>query len=519
MAAFGGNRRVILPSSSRRLRHLQAVLVRNLAPQHCGLVDAYFTLHVVRRERDGKAGGPATPPPEAPPPAAEPSDAPPVATETLLYTSEVVEGSVHPTWADIPHELAEGTKADVHETLFRVCVKAPAAAGKEAAVLLDKVVDIKEATYVGSALTDPNVRASTGEAMLFEFHDGIFVCGDVHGDGGAPPTAAELARAVAASEVSKEQVIRDYAVCSARALADLTQHGVDTTNLQSISDVRYNVTRLVSLHYSARAKEEKLKALRAKIAAALEGQRERRQLAYRREVTQTSIAELHRKIRLTEELLFRRRSALEKEKAALERETKALEDGEAALAARDDPAVARDIVAAFKQSIERNEHTAALKKQALVAGLRTVFPIEVSVAAAAAKNPGALTICRMQLSKDTTQATDDEAATALGYVAHCIQILSRTWDVPLRYPVFPIGSRSSIQERFIDGSLKDEHHCLYFTRGQKYMKSLQLLNKNIRQLLQFRDQANIDRENYMLSNLKQLLDSSDDHSDACDSED
>jgi hypothetical protein len=42
--------------------------------------------------------------------------------------------------------------------------------------------------------------------------------------------------------------------------------------------------------------------------------------------------------------------------------------------------------------------------------------------------------------------SDDEAASALGYVAHCVRILSKLYKVPLMFPVFPLASRSFVRD-------------------------------------------------------------------------
>ena len=67
-----------------------------------------------------------------------------------------------------------------------------------------------------------------------------------------------------------------------------------------------------------------------------------------------------------------------------------------------------------------------------------------------------ISICGLELdssvikkSKDTMldQVNENHAeklATALGYVAHILQLLSTYFDIPLRYPVKPVNSRSYI---------------------------------------------------------------------------
>ena len=41
---------------------------------------------------------------------------------------------------------------------------------------------------------------------------------------------------------------------------------------------------------------------------------------------------------------------------------------------------------------------------------------------------------------------EEQAATALGHVAHCVALLAAYLDVPLRYPVQPYGSYSFLRD-------------------------------------------------------------------------
>lgn len=96
---------------------------------------------------------------------------------------------------------------------------------------------------------------------------------------------------------------------------------------------------------------------------------------------------------------------------------------------------------------------------------------------------------------------DHEQAAALGYMAHFVFLLSLYLFIPLRYPVRPISSHSSIIDPIsimpansdVKGgppfSIKrDPRYPLYFERGgvERLQWGVFLLNKNIEQLLQGR---------------------------------
>eukprot|EP01012_Entosiphon_sulcatum_P052931 TRINITY_DN7279_c0_g1_i1.p1 TRINITY_DN7279_c0_g1~~TRINITY_DN7279_c0_g1_i1.p1 ORF type:complete len:449 (+),score=74.94 TRINITY_DN7279_c0_g1_i1:34-1347(+) len=98
---------------------------------------------------------------------------------------------------------------------------------------------------------------------------------------------------------------------------------------------------------------------------------------------------------------------------------------------------------------------------------------------------------------------DEEAATALGYVCHVVQLLSRIWGVTLRYKLFPIYSRSYVQEDSIE--VASQIHPLFYVRGSdkiRYFRAIMLLNRNVQQLLRLRGHT---PRQYMLQNLRLLM--------------
>ena len=81
---------------------------------------------------------------------------------------------------------------------------------------------------------------------------------------------------------------------------------------------------------------------------------------------------------------------------------------------------------------------------------------------------------------------DEHISTALGFVAHCVSLLSRWLDIPLRYPIDLCGSRSSIIDE-ISISIANPRFPLYMGRGierTRFEYGLYLLNINLQHLLQ-----------------------------------
>jgi hypothetical protein len=103
-----------------------------------------------------------------------------------------------------------------------------------------------------------------------------------------------------------------------------------------------------------------------------------------------------------------------------------------------------------------------------------------------------------------TGCDEEKIATALGYVCHALQLLCRYLSVPLRYPMAPMLSRSSIQD-----PISNLGKYPLFSKGQdatRFEYGVFLLNKNLEQLVHS-EGLEIESLRATLPNLKLLLDS------------
>jgi hypothetical protein len=78
--------------------------------------------------------------------------------------------------------------------------------------------------------------------------------------------------------------------------------------------------------------------------------------------------------------------------------------------------------------------------------------------------------------------TDDEAASALGFVAHCVRIISKLFQIPLKFQVFPLASRSFVRDEAANEQNQKPLLPLFMLRGSekpKYMRAVVLLNLNV----------------------------------------
>ncbi|GAB6021163.1 hypothetical protein CHUAL_003793 [Chamberlinius hualienensis] len=80
---------------------------------------------------------------------------------------------------------------------------------------------------------------------------------------------------------------------------------------------------------------------------------------------------------------------------------------------------------------------------------------------------------------------DTMLSVALGYVAHLIIMVSQFLNIPLRYPILYMGTRSRIYDHMLSSISDSEREFPLFSRGTNKMQfnyGVYLLNKNIAQL-------------------------------------
>ena len=175
----------------------------------------------------------------------------------------------------------------------------------------------------------------------------------------------------------------------------------------------------------------------------------------------------------------------------------------------------------LREQLRRNAHALTLRTSELVSELFSIYPIT--------KLPDGPNTCSIRgihlpnSDYDNLPAAEEEkVAVGLGYVAHIVYMLSHFYNVTLRYPVKPMGSRASICDEIIHQSNKVEEYVPYtsrhlaslltYSRSPLYLKGVEkqsfaygvfLLNKNIEQLAYHRG-FNVNPR-YTLDNLRRLM--------------
>ena len=493
----GGKKKVILPPCGRRLRHLNGVLVRRL--HHRGVLEeAVYRLHclpVCDAGSNGSAAGEEAPGP-------------------LLHESEEISDTVNPVWRELPGTLLTGTaKAEHKATRFLVTVHA----GRTREEVSRHTVDLRALRYLGATTEGLQVEPGPNR-LLLDMADGVFApvaaatppqqpssstpASTAASAAAAPRSAATtpepdavasaaaaagpLAVSMPAFPVPPRSALADFECCILRVPAS-KEDRVEQAAPQTLGDTRCDVTRLLAASNALQAAQESVRALRGTIASTLGRKKAQRDLLLEREQRTFRLNALRARVAEAEKALKAKQSRLIKERERVRTEKESVRAAMEVIAARraqGDEVVAR-VKAMREEDATRAMHIAR-GKEALVHVLRRIFPIEVN------KMSDALTVCGMELGRDRDTFLTDDAATALGYVTHCIQLLACVWSTPLRHTVLPIASRSYIQETYLDGTGRDAASMrtpLFCPRNtaserQRCLQSVMLLNSDLRQLLQ-----------------------------------
>lgn len=121
----------------------------------------------------------------------------------------------------------------------------------------------------------------------------------------------------------------------------------------------------------------------------------------------------------------------------------------------------------------------SFRRKQLISELNHIYPI--------VQANGKHTICGVNLPNSEDFAGHDEVmiSTALGFVAHLIQMISIFLQLPLRYPINHFGSRSKIVDHIAEKIPDKDREFPLFSRGKDKLQfnyGVYLLNKNIAQL-------------------------------------
>lgn len=314
--------------------------------------------------------------------------------------------------------------------------------------------------------------------LLFHMADGIYV-----------PKETRLALEERAVIVRDESAREPPPPLPAAAAASVTP---------SLS--RQSLLELIHRKQDCDRLREQLVSLDRTVTGRLQDQEQLLELQRRIAENQETVSRLRDLSARKRELLERDRDALSTRRAALLPEARAIKDAQISLCA----SVAkmeqqREQLVVQHQRLQEASFFIRAHASRLITQLRTVYRVEQR------SEDGSFTINGIVLPNSVFTNCDEETVAAgLGHVCHVLHLLSRYLGVPLRYPMKPMQTRSTIED-----PISNVGKYPLYSKNQdptQFEYAVFLLNKNLEQLIHS-EGLEIDSLRPTLPNLKLLLDS------------
>jgi len=352
-----------------------------------------------------------------------------------FYTSEVVKDSMNPNWRHLDsHTIPQ----NLHGS-FRFVAKVWSTYS-ETILLFEKQIDMTTFEYIGTELK--NSSSFSPNSLVFELLDGYYC-------------------------LSNPSIRHDFSKSS----TNQRPMGMTCNSLELL--------QLISLCKQDVVTETQTKEFIEEIHSRLDSNRCYAQKLQTRDMTRLSVNHLkqeyetHLKMWQEEKLLVqnKRRELIPQVRTVSKAEISLLASKK--ILAEDKKRLENDLELCEKISVSITN-----RKWNLISHLRTVYPVSQS------SDGKTLALAGFRLpNSDFTGCDEEQIATALGFVCHIIFMISKYLEVPLRYPMIPMCSRSVIRD---DISQQVSPKFPLYSRGvdrTRFEYAVFLLNKNLEQLL------------------------------------
>jgi len=449
------NRHTNLVTQQRRLRHLTCIVGRNfdtnLIPitrqtSKCTLLSLYYTIHAADND------------------------------DIVLYKSEIIDNTLNPNWKEFDSNIFANHPSYTRESSVKVCIW-----GSRKQRNTFQMILCYQISFSGLVYKKEQLRSSDGSyasnCLLFRLFDGYYTM---------PSTSSNAPSHFLYNHMKalNEQVCPSYRKTSILRVND-TVKAINQTRTQ-VNHVRLQMERFLANCESKRKKQSKLEAL-----------------SFHNNLLKQEINLLKDRYKADSEINNTQRNALKSRESDLEQYHDDLDQ------------YVSDMKVCHSAHIGRRETllkvTAHLnfRRRQLAAELSYIYPIIELSPAQGNHSKREYSICGVKLPNSEEFVGEDESmlAVAVGSVSHLVYMMAKFLELPLRYPINPMGSRSSVVDYVTDKLTDKEREFPLYSKGKEKFQfnyGVFLLNKNIAQLRYHNGLGTADLRN-TLPNLKQLL--------------
>ncbi|KAL6054767.1 RING-type E3 ubiquitin transferase [Balamuthia mandrillaris] len=364
-----------------------------------------------------------------------------------FYSSDVILETMNPTWRNIMQSNYKNMIASP-STCFLFFVRVWRA-DEPPQLLFQNLIDLNHLGYIGTEVKG----AFPQNTLVFELNDGLYL---------------------------REETIAAMRNSGQPALASVTP-GEDRRKGSSCTyhDLLKLMKRKRKLEVARQRSIWLREAIEKKIAARIKYL----QLCRRRDMLKIHTNELKkeaerqkaRNAEAWERLKAERQHILPRARALSRSQIAFLEDKQKLAEDKKVLELDKALLQALLVSLEK-------RRWKLITQLTDIYVIEVS----ATDSKNCLKINSIALpNSDFTGCDEEEVATALGCACHVTWLISKYLEVPLRYPITPMCSRSSITDEISGGDNTSVTYPLYAHGADRkdFRFGVFLLNRNMEQLL------------------------------------
>jgi len=424
---------VKLASHQRHLRHLSCIFGRNIDPSllppaksgcKAGLLKLSFTLHSAD-------------------------------DQIVLYRSEVIEDSLNPSWNEFDSGIFP-EKADAASSNLIVRIWAQRCGTEQ--VIIQYNLNLYGLVLYGDQLKTRG-KAYEANTVIFRMFGQFYMYPSKFVLDSIEEMKNDLSKQKLL-KVEQDAVSWAYKMSSVKRVHCMLKAVHETkqqvrkarflieTNQKKQEVLQKKLSERESLHKRAQLLEEELKALRAKLHEDSENTRKKKL-----------------RIKDTENSLRNREDDLEQYISSMK--------------------ICHSSHIVNRETLVKVNAQLIYRRKQLAAELSYIFPVVEIPQKGSAKQEYAITGVRLPISDALTGEDDEMLSVALGNTCHLTTMMAKLMGLPLRYPIRPMGSRSSILDLVKDRlNEKEREFPLYLKGREKYQfhYGVYLLNKDIAQL-------------------------------------
>ncbi|EFC50426.1 predicted protein [Naegleria gruberi] len=463
-----------LKPKQRNLRHLRAIHVRNI--QSSEVLNSFASGHLEKEN-----------------------------TSNQIFRTGIIEQSINPSWS---FELNISNLTDENETKFiteheseitNLAVKIFSVQSNiqhesyiphpnidldlREQIICEDRFNFNTLTFIGVSMRDLNIPDLPINCILLEFVDGIFI--SEHAD-----LALRNHGSLSNEKVSRKSFRIDH-----------------TSQDVSLFDLQFSIEKLCGIQFAIEESQRNSRFIQDDVKKELERRKILTEYKQNIELRKSRIKRLRGVIEETKKSIEERKKELEERRVSLKEKHKILLESQQDLLDQR-LSLSREQTGSLstqKEELSILEQKYKHRQAMIVQQLSSIYMIGPHPQ----KQTNDLYINGLTICRGEQPNNDDEAASALGFVAHCVRILSKLFQIPLKYQIYALSSRSFVSEE----GQNDQNVLLplFMLRGSerpKYYKAIILLNLNLQHILKvkgFKRAMKSERKFDVLDNLQFLF--------------